>query len=39
MLVFDFYATGATQFSQPNLIVDQETDLTLLPMLQDLRQR
>jgi hypothetical protein len=40
LLLFDFYASGSTGFSrlQPPITVTTETDLTLMPMLQDLRQ-
>jgi len=39
MLLLDFYATGSTAFSRPPVGITVDSDLTLLPLLQDLRQR
>lgn len=39
MLLLDFYATGSTAFSRPPVGIMVDSDLTLLPLLQDLRQR
>jgi uncharacterized repeat protein (TIGR01451 family) len=38
-LLFDFYAAGSSPFSRPGYQVITQTDLTLLPMIVDLRER
>ncbi len=39
MLLMDFYATDGTPFSTPGITIDTDSELTLMPMLQDVRER
>ncbi|MCB9850169.1 MAG: hypothetical protein H6817_05640 [Phycisphaerales bacterium] len=39
VLLLDFYTSGSTAFSSNTVTISTETDLTLIPLLQDVRKR